>query len=69
MPIKINFVGSSLPECMLVGTFSRKNKMIGGKLERELATLDENRRAVGMLKPMRDKQMETRTGGEKGRHL
>ena len=39
--------------------------------ERELATFDENRRAVGMLNPMRDKnvKMKARTGGKKGRHL
>ena len=38
--------------------------------ERELATLDErNRRAVGLLNPMRDKKMKARTGGEMGRHL
>ena len=37
--------------------------------ERELATFDENRRAVGMLNPMRDKKIKARTGGEKGGHL
>ena len=34
--------------------------------DREVATFDENRRAVGMLDPMRDKT-EARPGGEKGR--
>ena len=36
--------------------------------ERELATFDENRRAVGLLNPMRDK-LKACTEGEKGRHL
>ena len=31
---------------------------------RELATFDESRRAVGMLKPMRDKNEGTYRGGE-----
>ena len=48
--ITINFVGSSLTECMLVGAFSCiKKKMCWRKArEREVATFDENRRAVGM---------------------
>ena len=63
MPIKTNFVGSSLTECMLVGDFSCIKKA----RERELATLfDENRRAVGMLNPMRVKKKEACTGGEEG---
>ena len=37
--------------------------------ERELATFDENRRAVGMLDPMRDKTEGTYVPGGKGRHL
>ena len=37
--------------------------------ERELATFDENRRAVGMLNPMRDKRLKARTEAEKGRNL
>ena len=37
------------------GTFSCIKKMTSGARERELATFDENRRAVGMLNPMRDK--------------
>ena len=41
------------------------HKLTCGK--RELATLDENRRAVGLLNPMREKKMKARTGGEKGR--
>ena len=36
--------------------------MVRGK--RELATLDKNRRAVGMLNPMRDKNEGTYRGGE-----
>ena len=44
---------------VLVGTFScvkKKKKNDQRKAgERELATFDENRRAVGMLNPMRDK--------------
>ena len=57
MPIKINFVGSSLTERMLVGTFSciKKNDWRKAR-ERELATFDGNRRAAGMLNPMRDKK-------------
>ena len=49
---------------ILLGTFSfviidqRKAR------ERELATFDENRRAVGMLNPMRDKNQGTYWGGE-----
>ena len=36
--------------------FFLHKKMISGKRERgELATVDENRRAVGMLNPMHDK--------------
>ena len=33
------------------------------------ATFDENRRAVGMLDPTRDKKMKAHIGVEKGRHL
>ena len=33
-------------------------------VERELATFDENRRAVGMMNPMRDKNEGTYRGGE-----
>ena len=29
----------------------------------------KNRRAMGLLNPMRDKKLMVRTGGEKGRHL
>ena len=38
--------------------------MISEARERELATFDENRRAVGMLNPMRDKNEGTYRGGE-----
>ena len=69
MPININFGGPSLTECML-GDFSRIKKIDSRKArERELAAFDENRRAVGVLDPMRDKNLKARTGGEKGRHL
>ena len=37
--------------------------------DRELATFDENRRAVGMLNSMRYKTTKARTGGKKGGHL
>ena len=39
--------------------------LINGKRESELATFDENRRAVGLLNPMRDKniKMKARAGG------
>ena len=33
MPFKINFVGSSLTEFMLVGAYSYINKLISGKRE------------------------------------
>ena len=36
--------------------------------ERELATFDENRRAVGQVNPMRD-NLKSCTEGEKRRHL
>ena len=46
MPIKINFVDSSVTECMLVGTFSCIKKLIiSGK--RELATIDEKSTSSG----------------------
>ena len=49
---------------ILVGTFScikiDQRKARG----RELATFDENRRAVGMLNPMRDKNEGTYRGGK-----
>ena len=53
---------------MLVGIFLAKKNDWRKARERELATFDENRRAVGMLNPMRDKK-KARTGGEKERHL
>ena len=66
MPIKIDFVGSSLTDCMLVrGTFSCIKIDWRKARERELATLNENRRAVGMLKPMRDKNKGTHRGGRR----
>ena len=49
MPTKINFVGPSLTECILVGIVSRIKNDQRKSRERELATFDENRRAAGML--------------------
>ena len=65
MPIKINFMGSSLTERMLVGTFSciKKNDWRKAR-ERELAKFDENRRAVGMLNLCATKNKGTCRGGE-----
>ena len=40
---------------ILAGTFSCIQSDQREARERELATFDENRRAVGMLNPMRDK--------------
>ena len=52
---KINFVSSILPECTYSGGNFSCIKIDQRKAqERELATFDENRRAVGMLNPMRD---------------
>ena len=51
------------------GTFPCAQINLRKTRERELATLDENRRAVGLLNLMRDKVEKARTGGEKGRHL
>ena len=74
MPIKINFVGSSLTECMLVrvGTFSFIKKMIlnsGKREKRELATFDEKPTSSGSAEPYARQQIKARTGGEKRRHL
>ena len=65
-PAKINFVSLILTECtyVLVGTFSCIKIDQRKARERELATFDEDRRAVGMLEPMCDKNE-----GEKGRHM
>ena len=64
MPTKINFVGSSIAECIAGRTFSCTKIGAREARERELETLDENRRAVGMLNPMRvKKNMNARTGG------
>ena len=51
------------------GTFSCAQIASRKAREREFATFDENRRAVGMLNPMRDKKRKEYTGGKKGRHL
>ena len=53
---KINFVGSRLVEFILVRTFSCIKIDEWKARKRELATFDENRRAVGMLNPVRDKK-------------
>ena len=50
---KIDSVGSSLTELKVVGIFSRCKIECRKARERELATVDENRRVVGMLNPMR----------------
>ena len=52
-----------------VGALSCAQMDIRITRERELATLDENWRAVGLLNLMRDKKMKARTGGEMGRQL
>ena len=65
MPIKFNFVGSSLTECILVEMFYIKTD--GWKArgrERATCTFEENRRAVGMLNPMRDKDNKETYRGE-----
>ena len=49
---------------ILVGTFSCIKIDQRKARDRELATFDENRRAVGMLSPMRDKNEGTYRGGE-----
>ena len=59
-------MGSILTEFTLsyVGTFSCIKIDLQKARERELATFDDNRRAVGMLNPMRDKSEITYRGGE-----
>ena len=64
MPTKINFASSILPSAQLVGTFSCIKIDEQKARERELATFDENRRAVGMLNPMCDKNEGTYRGEE-----
>ena len=49
---------------ILVGTFSRIKNDQRKARERELATFDENRPAVGMLNPVRDKNEGTYRWGE-----
>ena len=49
---------------ILVGLFSCIKNDERKAQERELATFDGNRRAVGMLNPMRDKNEGTYRGGE-----
>ena len=49
---------------ILVGTFTCIKIISGKRQESELATFDGNRRAVGMLNPMRDKNEGTYRGGE-----
>ena len=69
VPTKINFVVSSLTECILVRTFSCLKNYWRKARERESATFDENRRAVEMLDPMRDKNEGTYRGRGEGQHL
>ena len=49
---------------ILVGTFSCIKIDQRKARQRELATFDENRRAVGMLNPLRDENEGTYPGGE-----
>ena len=66
----LSFVGSSLTECMVVETVSckkRKNDWLGKRESVSyVATFNENRRALGMLNPMRDYKIKARTGGGGG---
>ena len=66
MPTKINFASSILTEYtyVLVGTFSCTKDDQRKARERELASFDENRRAVGTLNPMRVKNEGTYRGGK-----
>ena len=65
MPTKINFASSILTECTYSqGLFLAKKNDHRKARERELATFDENQRAVGMLNPVRDKNEGTYRGGE-----
>ena len=67
--IRINFVDPGLTKCILVNScFCLKIDWRKAR-KRELAIFDENRRAVGMLNPTRNKIIKARTGGEKGGHL
>ena len=56
LPTKINYVDSSLTHCMLVGSFSCIKNHQRKARQREFVTCKENRRAVGMLDPIRDKK-------------
>ena len=59
-------MGSILVECTYSeGIFLALKKYLRKRKaqERELATFDENRRAVGMLNPMHDKNEGTAPGG------
>ena len=66
MPTRINFVGSILTECTYRRDFFLHKKLTSGKRESVsyVATFDENRRAVGMLNPMHNKNEGTYRGGE-----
>ena len=70
MPTKINVVGLSLIEWIRTRRdfLLDNNELAESARAWVLATLDENRRAVGMLNPMPD-TTKVRTRGEKGRHL
>ena len=59
MPTKNNFVGSIPIECILVRTFSCLKIDSRKAQESELPIFDENRRAVGVLHAMRDKNEGT----------
>ena len=58
-------MGSRLTEYMLVGYFSCINIDWRKARERQLAILEEKRRAVEMLDPMRDNNEGTYRGGER----
>ena len=60
MSCKINFASSISPSAHTRRDFFLQLRKAR---ERELATVDENRRAVGMLNPMRDKIEGTYRGG------
>ena len=66
VPGRIDFVGSSLTECKLGGTFCCIKKYQRKARERELliATFVENRRAAEMLNPTRNHNVGTYRGGE-----
>ena len=63
MPTKINFASSIITESTYSDFLHKKNDERKAR-ERELASFDENRRAVGTLNPMRVKNEGTYRGGK-----